>query len=217
MLTRIFIFFVLTSGFLFSNTEFTPDESMVEKALKGEQVAVVTKLKGFVWPEVIIYDTIESTAEEAMAIFTDYPLQKTYVPRLIKADIVKIISPVEKHVDFEMDLPFPAANSKYVTGNVISRDDNSYIISWYQVSSSSAKDSKGWARFIPSGNRTILIYKSFVVPKSVFAGLFKSKVVKEVKKTINALKNFVVEFKKKSPEKVEAKCLELREALKTAV
>lgn len=213
MLARIILSIILFITFLPADEAFKPDQASMDRALNGEQVTIVTKIKKFKWPEVLIYDTIDAKAEEAMAIFTDYQLQKTYIPRLIKARIVKEISSREKHVDFEMDLPFPASNSKYITGNIISQYGENYMVRWYQVKSNSAKDSFGWARFIPHGDKTVLIYKSFVVPSSIFAGLFKKKVVKEVKKTVNALKSFIIKLKQSSPDKVAELCSELRSDL----
>jgi hypothetical protein len=156
------------------------------------------------WPEVTIYTVIDASPVEAAALFSNYRDHKKYIPDLIKSDPVTKVAENETIVDFEMQIPWPLANSKYSTGNVLNKlQNNEYEISWYLVKSDSLIDSKGMVQFIPYGKKTLLKYKSLIHPDSKLASLFSSKARSGIIKTVQAIVTYIEETKRKNPEKTQ--------------
>jgi hypothetical protein len=156
------------------------------------------------WPEITIFTLIDVLPVEAVALFSDYQDQKKYIPDLMKSDPRKKIVENETVVDFEMQTPWPLANSKYSTGNVFKKLENDqYEISWYLVESDSLVDSKGTIQFVPFGKKTLLKYKSLIHPDSKLASLFSSRVRSGTSKTVRAIVTYMEETKKKNPDKIQ--------------
>jgi hypothetical protein len=156
------------------------------------------------WPELTVFTLIDVLPVEAAALFSNYQDHKKYIPDLIKSDPIKKIAENEIIVAFEMQIPWPLANSKYSTGNVFSKlENNEYEISWYLVESDSLIDSKGIVQFIPYEKKTLLKYKSLIHPDSKLASMFASKAKSAVSKTVQAIVTYMEETKKKNPEKTQ--------------
>jgi hypothetical protein len=156
------------------------------------------------WPEITVFALIDASPVEATALFSNYQDHKKYIPDMIKSDPTRKIGENEIIVDFEMHLPWPLANSKYSTGNVLNRlENNEYEICWYLVESDSLIDSKGTVQFIPYGKKTLLKYQSLIHPYSKLASVLSSKVKGGITKTVQAIVNYIEETKKKNPEKTQ--------------
>ena len=156
------------------------------------------------WPEFTVFALIDVSPAEAAALFANYQDQKRYIPDLVKSDPVKKIAANETIVRFEMRLPWPLANSKYSTGNVLNRlDDNEYEIIWYLVESNCLTDSRGAVQFRPYGKKTILKYQSLIHPDSRLATVFASKAKNGITKTVQAIVTYLEEPKRKDPHKTQ--------------
>ncbi len=126
------------------------------------------------------------------------------VPESVHEKLKRLADIAEIIVDFEMHLPWPFANSKYSTGNILSRlENNEYEVRWYLVRSDSLIDSKGTVRFIPYGKKTLLKYQSFIHPSSKLASIFCSKAESGITKTVRAIVTYTEGIKKKNPEKMQ--------------
>ncbi|HEY3275370.1 MAG TPA: hypothetical protein VGJ94_02025 [Syntrophorhabdaceae bacterium] len=155
------------------------------------------------WPEITIFGLIDATPLEAAALFSNYQDQKKYIPDLIKSEPRRKTAENEVIVDFEMQTPWPLSNSRYSTANVFKITAcNEYEIRWRLVESDSLIDSKGTARFIPYGNKTLFIYKSLIHPNSRFASMFSSKAKAGLFKTVQAIVTYIEQTKKNDPEKI---------------
>jgi hypothetical protein len=156
------------------------------------------------WPEFTVFALIDVSPAEATALFSNYRDHKTYIPDLIKSDPVRKVASNETIVHFEMRLPWPFANSKYSTGNVVHRlDDNEYEVSWYLVESNCLADSRGIVQFRPYGKKTILKYQSLIHPDSKLASVFASRAKSGITKTVQAIVTYLEETKRKDPEKTQ--------------
>ena len=178
--------------------DFTSDE--LEMLNQGKVLIKTERLKkSDPWPEITAYGVFDMGPLSSVAFFGNYEYQKEYVPNLLESKIVKEVSPKEFHVFYEMDMPWPVPNSKYTHGHILQKENNSYKISWYLVSSDSTEEVKGSALFQVWENKTLMTYKSFVRPKSFFAGLFESTMQSDVRKTLEITIRNAKEMQNKQP------------------
>ncbi len=155
---------------------------------KGELILRKSEVKGAPWPEVMVFGKIDATPEESTSVFFAYHHHKEFIPNMIVSEPVKYISPVNIHIKFEMKLTWPIPNSKFVTGNKLSKfGKGGYMIEWYFVSSSDTKDTNGDVLFLPYKNGTLFVYRSFVYPKNSAAKFFTSKMIKGVLKSVQTI------------------------------
>lgn len=200
--------------------ELTPADQ--EKVKNGEQVAYFPKsdMPGAPWPICKVYQWINATPEEAMAIFTDYELQKTYVPDLIKSQISKQDKTVTD-VDYTISLPMNFGKESYTAHDTISSYDSgaSYQVKWTVTPTSSIKVSEGDARFEPmdstKGKGTILAYNSFIYPTrwGVTMGWVIERAKKEVTDTVTAISKQIDTERQTQQDLVNKQIQTLRDAL----
>jgi len=172
-------------------------------------------VKGAPWPEVKVYSLIDATPEESMAVYLAFPEQKNYIPGLVKSKPSKYISPTDIWIDFEVSLSWPLANSKFTTGNKIGKlNGGGYLLHWYPVTHTSAKECNGDIAFLPYHNRTLLIYRNFTFPNSSLAKFFKKRMYKSIKETINAIVKRIELVKKSGKTRMKRYIRNLNGALK---
>ncbi|MCK4889359.1 MAG: hypothetical protein KAS97_05460 [Candidatus Aminicenantes bacterium] len=169
----------------------------------GELVYRKKEIKGTPWPEITVFGIIKATALESTAVFYAYHEHKEFLPDLLSSVPVRYISPTDLHIKFEMKVPWPLRNSRYITGNRFSTyGDGGYRIEWYNVTSSSSKDTNGAVTFLPYEQRTMFIYRTFIHPKSKLAGLFKKRMLKEVLISVRAIISRIESVKNNNKEKM---------------
>ena len=180
------------------------NQTELAKLINKELIIHSKEIPRCPWPEITVFTLIDVSPVEAAALFSNYQDHKTYIPDLIKSDPSRKLADNETIVDFEMRLPWPFANSKYSTGNILTRlDNNEYEVYWYLVESDSLIDSKGTVQFIPYGKMTLLKYQSFIHPGSKLASVLSSKVKGGITKTVQAIVTYIEETKKNNPEKMQ--------------
>jgi hypothetical protein len=142
------------------------------------------------WPELTFYFQVEATPLQAISVFAAFEHQINYVPGLLKSKVIKQESPILVHTEYEMDMPWPIPNSKYVHASILKQlDSDSYRMDWYMIKSNSAEIVKGFAEFYPREGKTIFKYQSFINPKSFLAGLFKKTMIKDVQASLEAIRS----------------------------
>ena len=199
---------VSDENFALSNS----DQKLLDK---GEFVLREKKIKGAPWPEVTVISRISATPAESMAVFYAYHEHKDFLPDLLTSTPSRYISPYDLHINFEMKIPWPMKNSRYTTGNKLRYyGEGGYRIDWYHVASTSSKTTRGFVIFIPYKNGTMFIYRTFVQPKSKLAGIFKKKMVKEVRKSVMAILTRIESVKSKNMDKIPAYIDALKRSLK---
>lgn len=142
------------------------------------------------WPVITYYKILRASPLASAGLFAAYDIQKDYVPNILQSEPIKHISPTDVHTRYELKIPFPLPNAHYVHGARIFKYDNDYEVSWYLVESSSALEVRGSAYFKQHSLGSILIYQSYVKPKSIFANLVKKMMFKDVETSIKAIVDF---------------------------
>jgi hypothetical protein len=194
---------LLSVLFLLPTLALSAEINSEDKALlaKGSIVKKVIFKDKYVWPEVTTMIVLNHAPLDNMKEFLDFNSHKTYVPEIMESKIVKSITENQMHVYFEMKVPWPVNKSTYTTNNVITKDvDGGTTLVWNLVSGSMLKSSDGQIRFSPYEGKTLFTYKTFIVPNSSFAGLFKNQVAVDVEKAVLAIgKHLTKTLDKKAP------------------
>lgn len=162
----------------------TPSE--IEHLKKGKEITRVEELKGEVFPRVTLVNIIPHTPEQNMSVFADFKNHKKFIPGLVKSDIVNQSGNITD-VSFELNLPAPASNSKYVTRHKIVKEGKDEILTWDLLKSKQLKATKGSIIFEEFEGKTLFTYITHITPSSSLAWVVKSRVVPDTKKTIEAV------------------------------
>ena len=155
-------------------------------------------IPGSSWPEITYYVLVDASPLDAMALFSGYDIQKDYTPNVIKSTPVKHVTATDVHTEYEMKIPFPLPNAHYIHGARIYKYDSEYEIHWYMVESSSAEDVKGSAYFAPYNGKTLFRYRSYIKPKSFLATFVKKIMLRDVRATIVAIRDFIEKAKREN-------------------
>ncbi len=183
---NIILFAALTlplSSFAYRVT-LTPKE--MDQLKKGKEITRVEEIKGEVFPKVTLINVIPHTPEQNMSVFTDFKNHKKFIPGLVKSDIVKQSGNITD-VDFELNLPAPASNSKYITRHTVVTEGKDAILTWDLVKSKQLKATKGSIIFEEFEGKTLFTYITHITPSSSLAWVVKSRVVPDTKETIHAV------------------------------
>ncbi|MBT3586944.1 MAG: hypothetical protein HN509_18680 [Halobacteriovoraceae bacterium] len=144
------------------------------------------------WPRLKIFQQLEGRPLQAIGIFSAYEYQTEYIPNLILSKVIKVISAVEVHTQYEMKMPWPLPNGRYVNGHKLEKlGPNSFRLNWYLVRSNSASETTGSASFYPLGDKTVMVYSSYIRPKSFLAPLFRGFFYKDTKASINSIAGYI--------------------------
>lgn len=174
-------------------TDLTPAQRAIID--RGELVIVQEDRPTSPWPAMTAYAYIDATPEEAVALFTDYDYQATFVPSLTKSRVSRVIDKTTTEVDFGLEVPF-YPDEEYTVRDRISLDSAGvYRVDWTLVRASSTKGTVGHARFSTYRNQhtgrtgTLMEYFNFVTPGSRFAGIgfVRTRAMKQVGATVRAL------------------------------
>lgn len=183
---------------------------------RGKQVFLTEDVPGAPWPRTFVYQRIEATPEEAMAVFFDVERQKDYVPNLKKSKISKVIDARTREIDYTLKVPvFFIPDEDYTVRTVLSTFDNgaAYRTDWTLVRADTTKESVGSARFEALGTGTILGYVNFVRPGSSFADAVENKAMKQVQETVRATVKQIETIRLKHRDVLENELEALRAAL----
>lgn len=162
----------------------------------GETIVQKEKIETSTWPKLHIYQIVNSTPLEALAIFLALDHQKNYLPALLKSTPIKHLSPTEVVTEYEMDLPWPLSTTTYTHGSNFKKfNEKHYQASWYMLKSESTKKVDGQAVFKEYKGKTLMEYHISVNPKSVFAGIVRDLMVKDTKASLIAIKKEVERVK----------------------
>ena len=177
---------LLFSFSLFAKAELSTAE--LTKLKSGKLIRKVENLEGEIWPKVTVKAVIPHSPKDNIEVFDDFEAQKEYIPDIISAKILKKVNENAYDVAFEMKMPWPISNTKYVTRNTIHKDGDNYRIDWHLIQSNQMKDTKGSVIFEAlNENETLLTYVNHITPDSDLASMFKSRVPEDVEKTVKVI------------------------------
>lgn len=192
----------------------TLNETQKSTLQKGGQVFVAEDV-GQAWPKVTVYQRIEASPEEAMAVMMDCDRHSSFFKDILKSKVSKKPDPSTLIVDYTMHLPWPLANENYTLKDQISliNQRSTYLLSWTMLRADSTQDIQGSAHFEALGTGALLAYQNLVVPNTSFAQLVKGQAIQAVKDAANALVKQILLEKTKNPTLLENQVAELRHAL----
>ncbi|MFP5387521.1 MAG: SRPBCC family protein [Bacteriovoracia bacterium] len=188
MKTILFFSLIILSSSLLASADLSPKDLSQLKA--GKLIRKVEKLDGEIWPKVTVMAVIPHTPKDNMEVFDDFEAQKEYIPDMVSAKVLNKVEENAYDVAFEMKMPWPISNTKYVTRNIIKKDGENYRIDWHLIKSNQMKDTKGSVIFEAlDENQTLLTYVNHITPDSELASMFKSRVPEDVEKTVKVIIN----------------------------
>jgi len=197
MIIALLALSTLTQASIELNISKNLNQLELQKLANGEMVIKTKEIKEMVWPELTFYVLIPATPLESVSIFYALDHQKNYIPNLLKSDVVAQDTPSQATVEYELKLPWPLSNSRYTHGHQLeaSKDLSSYKVSWWMIKSSNTEKVQGDATFQAYQGKTLMMYRSLVAPKSIFANFVESKLVKDVQKSLEATSNEIKRVK----------------------
>ena len=171
--------------------------SEIEAVSQMKQVVHLEEVKGFKWPRVTLYQKINATPLESVAVFYAVEHQKNYIPNITKAKVVKQEIPTHTDVEYVMHMPWPLSDSNYTHSHYLTYDKVlGYKVKWNMKKSSSANKVDGSAEFTNFNGATIMKYRSLIDPKSSLAKFLKSTMVNGVKESMKVTKEEIEKIKK---------------------
>ena len=177
------------------------------------------------WPKCQIYQWVPTTPEEAAGIFFDYSLQKNYVHRVAKSDILPTrLGAKTSEVAYGLRLApllatfFPAPEYRVFSHiDRISSAAPGYEVRWNLSKTGFLKDLKGAARFEPVEDGTLISYWSVLEPSYLPYALAPSYVIEAMKRgcreALESVATHIKAVKTENPEYVEERVRVLNSTL----
>jgi hypothetical protein len=204
------------------------DREKVLATLNGEQkpVSVRVSIDGAIWPEFKVFEKINASPEEAMAVFADAKNHRVYFTAegITQSDVVSGAG--TSTIQIAYHLTEPMASDDYVCVDHLSSDPatGSYLVKWdvTQSNASYAKSpntkvwSNGSAKFEPYEGGTLIVYSNLVAPKErlgVSWGWVINQAEGLVENTVDALTKQIQNEKESDPTTLSQQI----ESLKTAL
>lgn len=191
------IFLVLNLILLSITTHSNIKEEDIVKIESGKQVLYKEKINASPWPKIKIYQLVDASPLETLAIFLALDHQKNYLPNVLVSSPVKHVSPTEVYTKYELELPWPLSNSHYTHASDFKKvSKNEFSAKWWMITSESAEIVDGSATFKEYKGKTLMTYNSFVKPKSFLAGLVKDSMIEDTLLSIKSVKDETEKLKK---------------------
>jgi hypothetical protein len=136
-----------------------------------------------------LINIIPHTPKENMELFSHFEDHKKFIPGMTKSKVVKVEGN-KTDVFFEMEMPI-VNNTQYTTRHTVNYEGNDAILTWDLVKSDQLKKTKGMIMFEEYEGKTLFTYVTHITPESSFAWTVKSRVVPDVKKTMEVVKSYL--------------------------
>jgi len=189
------------------------DSAQVKEIEAGKQVVLFEEVPGVPWPRTSVYQVVDTSAEEVMAVFFDYQSAKSFMPHLLKSEVSKAVTPCILEVDYGLDVPI-LPDEFYTARNALSAlPGGAYKVDWKLLRAVQTKDAVGSLIIEPLGNKAVLRYKNLTVPSSGMAVILKGPAIERMKATVNAICKEAVRLKTKDPRALEEKVEAMRKAI----
>jgi hypothetical protein len=190
------------------------DAKQVEEVARGGQVVLLQPVEGNPWPRVRVYQKVSATPQEVAAVFFDYKNAKSYVPKVIKSDISRQVSPCVAEVDYGIDVPILPDEFYTARNTLTSGADGGYLVTWSLVRALQTKASEGNLRIERWNDGSVIRYTNLVTPSSGMARLLRSTAIDQMKNTVKAIGARVEKQKSDKPEAMKENIRDLESALK---
>lgn len=188
-------------------------EAQVKQIQRGEQVVTLEEIKGKPWPRISVYQKANASPKETAAVFFDYEQAKTYVPKVLKSNISRRISPCVMEVDYGLDVPI-LPDEFYTVKSTAQKDaEKTYRFSWILLRALQAKASEGSLLIEPFEDKAVMRYTNLVIPNSRMAIILKGPAIEQVRQTVRAIAREVETQKTSQPQKLVERVEALEKAL----
>jgi len=170
----------------------TADQNRVKS---GGQVMTTESLDGYPWPRVRVYQMVDATPMEVMAVFTDYNNACNFVPNCLKSQISKQVNLLVTEVDYVIDVPM-LQDEAYTVRDTLSAAGGAFTVKWEVLKATSILESEGSLYAEPYGDgKSLIRYTNLVKPSSVAAPLLKGVAMSQMKDTVQAIVDQVEKIK----------------------
>ncbi len=177
-------------------------------------------VSGSSWPSVFVYQIVNTTPEKAMAVFTDYGQQASYLKACCNVLVSRVLDPAvdgdltAQRVLYEIQVPI-VSNERYELREEMSRgEDGSYRVVWAKVSTGGHSDAiVGRAVFEPYKGKTLFFYYNYTKMTMAGAGLFAGESVKRTQETVTAMARHMEQESAAGGARLEANVARVRAAL----
>jgi hypothetical protein len=191
----LFLIFIISQSLfsrqILANIGEIPKQEL-QNVIKNRFVFHKKDVKDSKWPVITIYALIDASPLESIAIYAAYDHQKNYVPNVLKSEVYKHIGPTDVQTSYLLDIPWPLANSHYINGAIIKKNNaENYTLDWYQVESDSLEDTNGHVAFTTYRGKTLMSYTNKSKPKGFIAALAKDIMIKDVQSTIKKIIKYI--------------------------
>jgi hypothetical protein len=172
------------------------------------------------WPSVTVYQLVNTTPEAAMAIFTDYDEQTSYLKDCCGVLQSRVLDPAVggdprvQRVRFELEVPV-VSNEVYELREEISKGtDGSYRVLWTKVSTGGHSDAiLGRALFEPRNGKTVFSYHNYTEINTFGAAVFADASVARARETVQAMARHMEQEGAAGGARFQADLARLRAAL----
>ena len=188
-------------------------EPQAAEVMAGKQIVLMEEIAGKPWPKVRLYQKIKASAEEVIAVFFDYKHAKSYIPKILKSEISKQISPCVVEVDYGVDIPILPDEYYTVRNTLQSGPGGTYRVDWILLRALQTKASEGSLRVESADGGAVLCYTNLVTPGSAMAPLLRTKAIEQMRNTVHAIVHQVEAQKSAHPEALAAQVAALQKAL----
>jgi hypothetical protein len=179
----------------------------------GDQVMVTEAVDGYPWPRARIYQRVNATPRQVMAVFFDYDNAHTFVPNCTKSRIARELDARTFDVDYVVSVPVLPSECYTARNELSSSEDGVLKVKWEVLHATSIKESRGNLVVEPLGaEESIICYTNLVKPGVCGAGLIKGIAMGQMKDTVNAIVGRVVE-RKRNPQALAPEMDRLASAL----
>ncbi|MBE2204455.1 MAG: hypothetical protein IAE94_08970 [Chthoniobacterales bacterium] len=208
--------FLLSGSFLMAASLVEDlDPKQTEEVSGGAQVVLLEEVAGNPWPKVRIYQKVAASPDEVAAVFCDYNAAKQYVPKIIKSEVARQISPCVAEVDYGVDVPILPDEFYTARNTLMSEPDGGYVIKWHLLRAMQTKASEGNLRIEKWKDGSLIRYTNLVIPGSRMAGLLKMPAIDQMRSTVKAIVAQVEKQKSENPESLKTNVQALESALKS--
>lgn len=159
----------------------------------GLPIVKTRDMPGSSWPAVSVYQLVNTTPEVAMADFTDYNMQRSYLKECCGVLMSSVLDSAVggdrrvQRVTYELEVPV-VSNERYELREEMSREDGAYRVVWGKASAGGRSEAIfGRAMFLPYNGKTLFYYYNFTKITTTGAGLFAGESVKRAQRSVMAM------------------------------
>lgn len=189
------------------------DDTQRGELERGGQVVTMQNMEGKPWPRVKLYQRVDASPEDVAAVFFDYQNAKCFIPKVIKSDITRHVSPCILEVDYGIDVPILPDEFYTVRNELTAGKDGSYCVTWNLVRALQTKASEGSLCIERFQEGAVIRYTNLVTPGSSMAVILKIPAIDQMRNTVQAIVRQVERQKREHPDSLKKEILTLQEAL----